>query len=135
MRLEFIGALAVLSAALFAVIGKGSINPGLVGLSLTFALEVSIARPSLIGHFIIISSKYGIVFIVVISLYSVIIKLYPMTLYVDYFMLMLIDAYTIKSIAHNILVTILTICLIILINNIEYDDIYIYTKLYIYNII
>ena len=40
MRLEFIGAIVVFSAAMFAVIGRGSINAGLVGLSLTYALEV-----------------------------------------------------------------------------------------------
>ena len=41
MRLEFIGTLVVLSAALFAVISRGTISSGLVGLSITYALQVA----------------------------------------------------------------------------------------------
>ena len=45
IRLEFVGNLIILFAALFAVIdrnsGGGNLNPGLVGLSITYALQVS----------------------------------------------------------------------------------------------
>ncbi|XP_074651922.1 multidrug resistance-associated protein 1-like isoform X2 [Tubulanus polymorphus] len=40
-RLEFVGSLIVLSAALFAVIGRGSISGGLVGLSISYALQIT----------------------------------------------------------------------------------------------
>lgn len=40
MRIEFIGNCVVLFAALFAVTGKESLNPGLVGLSVSYALQV-----------------------------------------------------------------------------------------------
>lgn len=39
---EFIGDLVILSAGIFAVLGRDALNPGLVGLSLSFALQVSI---------------------------------------------------------------------------------------------
>ena len=45
IRLEFVGNLIILFAALFAVIGRnsggGGIDPGLAGLSITYALQVS----------------------------------------------------------------------------------------------
>lgn len=41
IRLEFVGNLVVFFAALFAVIGKNSLNSGLVGLSISYALSVT----------------------------------------------------------------------------------------------
>ena len=41
IRLEFVGNCIILFAALFAVIGKDSISPGIVGLSITYAMAVS----------------------------------------------------------------------------------------------
>lgn len=40
MRLELVGNLVILFAALFAVISRDSIDSGLVGLSITYALQV-----------------------------------------------------------------------------------------------
>jgi len=37
---EFIGDLVILFSALFAVLGRDALSPGLVGLSLSFALQV-----------------------------------------------------------------------------------------------
>ena len=46
IRLEFIGNLIILFAALFAVIernsGNGGLDPGLAGLSITYALQVRV---------------------------------------------------------------------------------------------
>ena len=39
---EFIGDLVILSSAIFAVLGKDALSPGLVGLSLSFALQVTL---------------------------------------------------------------------------------------------
>ncbi|XP_036051186.1 canalicular multispecific organic anion transporter 2 [Onychomys torridus] len=43
IHVEFVGNCVVLFAALFAVIGKNSLNPGLVGLSVSYALQVTLA--------------------------------------------------------------------------------------------
>lgn len=52
MRIEFIGNCVVLFAALFAVTGKESLNPGLVGLSVSYALQVqSPFFDSTVSHF------------------------------------------------------------------------------------
>jgi len=39
---EFIGDLVILFAGIFAVLGRDALSPGLVGLSLSFALQVCI---------------------------------------------------------------------------------------------
>jgi ATP-binding cassette, subfamily C (CFTR/MRP), member 1 len=41
LRLELVGALVVLFAALFAVIGRENISPAIAGLSITYALQIS----------------------------------------------------------------------------------------------
>uniref|UniRef100_A0ABM0MB34 Canalicular multispecific organic anion transporter 2-like n=1 Tax=Saccoglossus kowalevskii TaxID=10224 RepID=A0ABM0MB34_SACKO len=41
LRLEFVGNCVVFFAALFAVIGRESLNPGIVGLSITYALQIT----------------------------------------------------------------------------------------------
>jgi ATP-binding cassette, subfamily C (CFTR/MRP), member 1 len=41
VRLEFIGAIIIFIASLFGILTKGSLPAGLVGLSLTYALQIS----------------------------------------------------------------------------------------------
>jgi ATP-binding cassette subfamily C (CFTR/MRP) protein 1 len=48
IRLEIIGNLLIMFASLFAVISRGSIQPGLVGLSLSYALNVTNALNMLV---------------------------------------------------------------------------------------
>uniref|UniRef100_A0A8C9G230 ABC-type glutathione-S-conjugate transporter n=1 Tax=Pavo cristatus TaxID=9049 RepID=A0A8C9G230_PAVCR len=50
IRVEFVGNCVVLFAALFAVIGKSSLNAGLVGLSVSYALQVLCVSWSLSWH-------------------------------------------------------------------------------------
>lgn len=45
---EFIGDLVILFSAIFAVLGKDALSPGLVGLSLSFALQVIIMSENVI---------------------------------------------------------------------------------------
>jgi len=39
-RLEFLGAIVVFAAAMFAVIGRGVVSASIVGLSISYALQV-----------------------------------------------------------------------------------------------
>lgn len=42
IRLEFVGNLVVSFAALFAVVARKSLSPGIMGLSISYALQVSL---------------------------------------------------------------------------------------------
>ena len=44
--MEVLGAFFILAAAIFAVLARGSISGGLVGLSITYALQVHFLIPS-----------------------------------------------------------------------------------------
>jgi len=44
-RLEFLGAVVVFTAALFAVVGRGVVSASIVGLAISYALQVSCHRP------------------------------------------------------------------------------------------
>lgn len=46
IRLEFVGNLVVSFAALFAVVARKSLSPGIMGLSISYALQVSSSRIS-----------------------------------------------------------------------------------------
>ncbi|XP_068209834.1 multidrug resistance-associated protein 1-like isoform X2 [Palaemon carinicauda] len=50
VRLETLGNLITFAAAIFAVAGRGSIEPGIVGLSITYALEVTFIMNAMIRH-------------------------------------------------------------------------------------
>ena len=50
IRLEMLGNIIVLFAALFAVLGRGSMDPGLVGLTLTYASQVTMTFNFLISQ-------------------------------------------------------------------------------------
>ena len=49
---EFIGDLVILFSAFFAVLGKDALSPGLVGLSLSFALQVVIMHCHVLSHIV-----------------------------------------------------------------------------------
>jgi len=44
-RLEFLGAIVVFTAALFAVVGRGVVSASIVGLAISYALQVSRQTP------------------------------------------------------------------------------------------
>jgi ATP-binding cassette subfamily C (CFTR/MRP) protein 1 len=51
VRLEIVGNLIILFAALFAVMGKENLSPGLVGLSVSYALSVTQTLNWLVSNF------------------------------------------------------------------------------------
>lgn len=53
VRLESLGNLIVFFAAIFAVVSRGSVSPGIVGLSITYALSVTV----ILNYFVRMSSE------------------------------------------------------------------------------
>jgi ABC-type multidrug transport system fused ATPase/permease subunit len=57
IRLEMLGNIIVLFAALFAVVSRDSIDPGLVGLSLSYASQITMSLNFLIRQTVISFSR------------------------------------------------------------------------------
>ena len=58
---EFIGDLVILFSAVFVVLGKDALSPGLVGLSLSFALQVSVPSYRILLYYLYIVLSYHII--------------------------------------------------------------------------
>ena len=48
VRLEIVGSLVILFACLFAVLGRDTINPAIVGLSISYSLQISVVLSFLV---------------------------------------------------------------------------------------